>query len=199
MHNKILVLRVKRTAISQDLPFEKMYLVHKSRRSEIPKLFKYAFVAPINEALRNAIATLDPKKMTGYEGSPPNAFPKTNLKTWWEENVFIPYNIKERVAVIPVLVKNTREGCYPKYFTSAPLRRGTRRRYRYTAPPAPVPVLSELTYLSTPGKIYQPVCNACTQTLSRLAGACHLGTAECKKGLNLAVTGTACQPTQTQP
>lgn len=201
----ILVLRIGREFAGKTVPFDKIYFFPRTERELISKSFGYAFVMPVTSDLLKEIAKMPPaviSKLHAEREDNDLKIPPQGGKDWWEKNVFVPYAIEDRLAVIPILLLNRGSKKQAAYLTSktwfGKQDKTTSRRYsrRYRPvikinKPATVsfkPAFSELTYLATPrpapnDKI-RPICAHCSRSLLGLQQQCMPGMAVCYTALD---------------
>jgi len=209
--NKVVVVKVHRNQAGTKIPFDKLYFFPKSRTDTIPKLFGYALVLPCEKSLLDELTRLIPKEVSAYRHRRDDALLKKStaldgrsatlaaVQTWWTENILKPYDLTDRVVVVPVLTSKVRKKVNPRYLVTpkwfdAPKAKSRRRRGAVAKPAEPKQALSDFAYLATPkpaphDKIL-PICNVCPRQLLQLQGACSPGQAICLKALNFNEIGT---------
>jgi hypothetical protein len=210
--NKVVVVKVHRSTAGAKIPFDKLYFFPKAKTDTIPTLFGYALVFPCEPTLMQEIVKLRPRILSAYRHRRDDALlaqridldgrkdtPDT-VADWWKTNILTPYDLTERVVVVPILTSKIRKKINPRYL-SAPKwfnkehsptksrRTKSRRRSLPVTDNAHAPqAISDFAYLATPlpapnDKI-SPICNICPRQMLQLQGACTPGQAICLKSLN---------------
>lgn len=215
--NKVLVVKVDRSAAGITVPFDKLYFFPKGRATDIPKIFGYALVFPCETTLMSAIVKLRPKTISAYRHRRDDALlnqpidldgrktTETDVATWWQTHVLTVYNMEERVVVVPVLTSKIRKKLNPRYLAASKyFEAGTPVRRTRTRSKRPLKVIqkasskqaiSEFAYLATPLEApndrVSPICNICPRQLLQLQGLCTPGQPVCLKALNFNDIGTS--------
>jgi hypothetical protein len=223
--SNVIVVKVHRNAAGTAIPFDKLYFFQRHDRPLIPKVFGYALVLPIDEALMSAIYGLKPKKLshlrfrrdddsmrvpTGIDG---RKHKKAEIRAWWDENIVGKHNLEDRVAVIPILTSKVRKRLHPRYLNSQTWYRrqgeeakktgiSNRRGKKEIDVSKLDGAISELAYLATPlpppeDKI-RPLCSICPRMLRHLQGECIPGQLICYKSLDFNKIATPPEPVEAQ-
>lgn len=205
--NKVVVVKVHRNQAGTKIPFDKLYFFPKSQADAIPRIFGYALVLPCEKSLLEELTRLVPKEVSAYRHRRDDALLNKStaldgrsvttaaVQSWWTVNILEPFDLTDRVVVVPILTSKIRKKINPRYLATpkwfeAPKSRGSRRRRGAiaTKPPEQKQAISDFAYLATPkpaphDKIL-PICNVCPRQLLQLQGACSPGQAICLKALN---------------
>lgn len=226
----VVVIKVSREVAGISIPFDKLYFFRREDRDLIPKIFGYALVLPVSEELVTKIKRLRPKSVSQYKHHRDDALlqqspsiegtmldgrshSRAQIETWWDEKLFEPEDLMERVVVIPVLTKKVRKKLQARYLSSKKWydrqksRISASRRFRGRLSPSQntqlsqqvVSALPEVAYLATPeaypdDKI-NPLCTICPRNLLQLQGKCTPGELVCYKSLDFnKITVTAPLP-----
>jgi hypothetical protein len=207
----IVTINVENRAAGITLPFDKLYLVRKTDREYIPKLFGYALVMGPNADLLAALSDLTPKyssilgqvrndetcnmRVIADDGAQldKRKHSRQYIRTWWQLNVFEHYDVSNRVIVVPMLLSRKHDKLFPKYlsnhrwFVKGSTRRARRRATIVEGNTAAIP---ETAYLATPHAApndkVTSICSLCPRMLLHMQGACVPGQLICYKSLDLA-------------
>ena len=193
MTHSIIDIHIQRNKIGKVFPFEKLYLMHKDDVELIPRIFQYAMVLPLRPDMLLKLKTLKPatvhlKHFARKDADLNKPVDMTANPDWWD--AFIEtYELKKRVAIIPVLVSTVRRIIRPRYLTSARWRKFKQNGANPTGKNALV-AYDEFAYLATPQPAPQnkiaPLCMICPRMLLQLQGECTPGDEVCYTSLNFA-------------
>jgi len=194
-------LKIARTRVGKDLPFDRIYLVKHTDRGVIKRLFRYAIVMPLREKLEETLQklTIREEARVGFERSPsipPHAEPPA-----LETRVDFGLNW---LVVVPLLPRTLRTGTrVPSYLTAMRwkhahkmVRRDRARTGFLTGLDIGEPqgvvtgtrdAFDTQAYLQTPTLEVRPPCSLCPRQILRQAGECSLGDVECYQHLPLGV------------
>jgi hypothetical protein len=218
----VVVVKVHRNQAGHTIPFDKLYFYRREDRDLIPKNFGYALVLPADDpSLSEEILKLKPKKLSHFKyrrddaemGKPLDLDGRKHsadyIAAWWRDNIVVPFDLWNRVLVIPILTAKVRKRLQPRYLSASRWferqdpdaktgRRRRSRRHLAMVPDGPVtattglkPSINEMAYLATPhAEPYDkvsPICQICPRMLLHLNGECLPGQKVCFKALDFAL------------
>jgi hypothetical protein len=190
-----------------NIAYDKIYFVPKTQRDIIPNLFRFALVLPVTGELLRKLKEVKPHFLSTHtflrddetKNIPIEADGrkkgKSEVYKFWD-NFFEEHDLHNRVAVIPILTVNTKNGLKPQYLTAQTWFRKQGESYVKAAKATKAPkrkrkvkpALPDLAYLSTPYdepyNVIQPICTICPMALQNLAGECTPGQMICYESLN---------------
>lgn len=181
------ILRVNKRTAGKDIPFDKIYLFHKSDQELFPRIFANAMVFPVNTGFSNQLQSV--------MGTSPNRqlrpftrFGADELeKKIEEEKPWDNFYTKRHdyLALIPVLfTKNGAKQIHAQRF------KGRKKVATFAAYLVARPgikrvvglvkkINSTRAYFLVDGKKVQPLCLCCPKHQASMQGECHLGQVEC--------------------
>lgn len=188
--NTIVAVRMSRKIVGVKIPYDKLYFFTREMREIIPRVFGYALVLPFDSTIYKGLYSTPPKFVTTRhvrrydEGlKAPVSLEDVPQVKWWDD-FMEQYGMRERVVVVPILLRKRALKAVPRYLTSD--KWFTRQSHR---PLEQIkPAISDLAYLATPHPAPQdkvrPLCDICPRSLLQLQGECIPGQQICYSSLD---------------
>ena len=213
MKHRVIVLRVMHMLAGRTVPFDRIYFFEKKAEHIIPRAFDHAMVIHPNKpfisilkSVANSVYHPVPGKAYPMKRSDERALLQEACSTDMIDHVV--RNYKDYVIVIPILM--TKSGPTDDVYRSTPfksiepaylharlkihgkvakqshkrnaiavnldaMKRNLRRMSQNT--------FTANSYFLARGKVFKPICAACSDSLKMLAGECFIGHENCYNGL----------------
>lgn len=181
---EVFCLRVGKTTAGKKFPFDRVYLVNYDNRAVIDKMFRYALVLPVEDALKKMLCEIEPDEYINRTFHRDDA---ENTKTTIDNGDWIDL-IKdgEWVMVVPILSKWMNQNM-PRYLVAEhwfDARTARTKKGRVILPSRPSPFTNR-SYLQTPHRKIRPICVVCPRMILHQNGECQLGEKICYETLPL--------------
>jgi hypothetical protein len=183
-------LKVKVSHIKA-FPFDVVYVVPKTAKDIIPRLFPYSLCVPFHKELVSLMSSIrvEVHKRIGLHqmedlSTPTDGAPRGVAigKLLPEKELLQSYCV---VPVLSVVLDETRKqnlkNRHPDYLTNTTFRGKTHELPHQTSPFRAV--FTEDAELITPQGIHNPICKICPRSLHHLKGECSLGEQICHESL----------------
>lgn len=220
--SKIIKIKLPKGVVGTKVPFDLIYLITRDQRELVHQLFDFALVMPFETSFQELVYTLFPKHYSerGFERNDATlkltiskeiqnetqSYTTRNKRksvasTWWAAMVDT-YDLKDRLVVIPLLLRQEQEKLLPRYLGTKTwmerqyVKQGHARRKTKSVSTLSaeqvktlLPVLSDLAYLATPypapNDKLRPICSVCPRSFQHLQGQCIPGMPVCYQHFDL--------------
>jgi hypothetical protein len=170
-------LRVRRNIAGRKFPFDRVYLAKYGDHVIFKRLFRYAFILPVEGVLKETLYCLpieDSMTHAFDRVETPEKIPDVEWKTLIDST--------DWVLAVPILSKYVTANM-PRYIIAkSTVPRRDKKNSNACANPFP-----NMTYLQTPEQNIRPICVACPNFIQHQNGHCELGDKLCYDSLSLGI------------